>query len=92
MSENDDLRRLINEVKQGLGYVTGELTLATSGTTTTITRRGVSASSCVSMTPYDAGAHTEGIPKCVPANGAFTLTHSATATARTYRYTVNTPQ
>lgn len=87
-----DLRRLANEVKQGLTFVCGSLTLATSGTTTVITRDAVSASSCISLTPYDAGAKAEGIPQCVPANGSFTLTHSATATARNYRYVVHTPQ
>jgi hypothetical protein len=87
-----DLRRVENEVKQGLMYIAGTLTLATSGTTTTITRDGVSASSVISLTPYDAGAKAEGIPQCVPANGSFVLTHSATATARNYRYVVHTPQ
>lgn len=87
-----DLRRLANEVKQGMTFVAGTLTLATSGTTTTITRSGVSASSVISLTPFDAGARTEGIPQVVPANGSFVLTHSATATARNYRYVVHTPQ
>lgn len=93
MSEWDaDLRRVENEVKQGLMFVAGTLVLATSGTTTTITRTGVSASSHVGLTPFDAGARTEGIPQCVPSNGSFVLTHSATATPRTYRYSVHTPQ
>jgi len=92
MIDEAALRRAINEVKQGATYVAGTCTLATSGTSTVITRAGVSASSVISLTPYDAGARTEGIPQCVPANGSFTLTHSATATARNYRYVVHTPQ
>lgn len=93
MSEWEDaLRRAVNELKQGRTFVAGSLALATSGTTTTITRAGVSASSCISLTPYDAGARTEGIPQVVPANGSFVLTHTSTATARNYRYVVHTPQ
>lgn len=89
---DEDLRRLANEVKQGATFVAGTCTLSTSGTTTTITRTGVSASSAVSLTPYDAGARTEGIPQCVPAKNSFVLTHTSTATARNYRYVVHTPQ
>lgn len=87
-----DLRRVENELKRGMTFVAGTLTLATAGTTTTITRDGVSASSVISVTPYDAGAKAEGIPQIVPANGSFVLTHSATATARNYRYVVHTSQ
>ena len=87
-----DLRRLENEVKQGLVFTAGQLALVTSGTTTSVTRDGVSSSSIVSLTPFDAGAKTEGIPQVVPANGAFTLTHTSTSTPRTYRYVVHTPQ
>jgi hypothetical protein len=87
-----DLRRMENELKQGLTFVAGDFTLSTSGTTTTITRLGVSASSVVSPTPYNAGARTEGIPQIVPANGLFVITHTSTSTPRTYRYVVHTPQ
>jgi hypothetical protein len=88
----DEIRREIISLLRGTTYVAGTCTLATSGTTTVITREGVSASSVVSLTPYDAGAAAEGTPRCVPANGSFTLTHTSTATARNYRYVVHTPQ
>jgi len=87
-----DLRRVENELKQGLVYVAGEFVLSTSGTTTTITRVGVSASSVVNPVPFDTGAKNEGIPKIVPANGSFVITHTSTSTPRTYRYVVHTPQ
>jgi hypothetical protein len=87
-----DLRRLENEVKQGLVYTAGQLALVTSGTTTSVTRDGVSSSSIVSLTPYDTGAKNEGIPQVVPTNGAFTITHTSTSTPRTYRFVVHTPQ
>lgn len=88
----ESLRRLENELKQGATFVAGTCTLSTSGTTTTISRVGISTTSVVSLTPYDAGAKAEGIPQCVPAKEAFTLTHTSTATARNYRYVVHTPQ
>lgn len=87
-----DLRRLENEVKQGFCYVAGTCTLSTSSTSTVVSRRGVSATSVVSLTPFDAGARTEGVPQCVPATDSFRLTHTSTATARNYRYVVHTPQ
>lgn len=92
MSATDDLRREINEVKQGFCYVAGTCELSTSSTSTVISRRGVSTTSVISLTPYDPGARTEGIPQCVPATDTFRLTHTSTATARTYRYVVHTPQ
>jgi hypothetical protein len=91
-AENDDLRRQVNELKQGFCFVAGEFSLSSSGTTTTIVRRGVSASSIVSPTPFNAGARTEGIPQIVPASGSFVITHTSTSTPRTYRYVVHTPQ
>jgi hypothetical protein len=50
----------------GLVYTAGQLALVTSGTTTSVTRDGISSSSVVSLTPYDAGAryggHSAGRP------------------------------
>lgn len=88
----ETLRRLENELKQGATFVAGTFTLSTSGTTTTITRVGVSASSVISPTPFDAGARVEGIPQIVPAKESFTITHTSTSTPRNYRYVVHTPQ
>lgn len=87
-----DVRRELDYLRQGFTPLCGECTLATSGTTTTVTKRGVSSNSCVSLTPYNAGAKTEGIVFIVPATGSFTITHTASASpARTYRYVVHTP-
>jgi hypothetical protein len=87
-----DLRRMANELKQGMTFVAGQLSLNSSSTTTSVTRDGVSTTSVISLTPYDAGARTEGTPQVVPSSGAFVLTHTSTTTARTYRYVVHTPQ
>lgn len=88
----EDLRRAINEVKRGMTFVAGTLSLTASVTSTAITRDGVSSSSVVSLTPYNTGAKNEGIPQVVPATGSFVITHTNTTTARTYRYVVHTPQ
>ena len=87
-----DVRRLGNEVKLGLTFVAGQLSLTSNSSTTSITRDGVSSTSVISLTPYNAGARTEGIPQVVPANGSFVLTHTSAATARTYTFVVHTPQ
>ncbi len=92
MIDDAEFRRQILEVKQGLTFVAGTLSLTSNSSTTTITRLGVSASSAVSLTPYNAGARTEGIPQCVPAAGSFVLTHASVSSTRTYRYVVHTPQ
>jgi len=91
--DDAEFRRAILELKQNLCFPAGELSLSSTSSTTTITRiAGVSASSIVSLTPYNAGAKTEGIPQVVPASGQFVITHTSTTTARTYRYVIHTPQ
>lgn len=87
----DEIRRQFDQLKQGFTFVAGEFTLATSGTTTTITRQGVSSSSHISMSPLNAGAKAEGTLQYSRTKGAFTLTHTASATPRTYSYSVHTP-
>lgn len=88
---DSDVRREIDQLKQGFVFVAGTLSLASSpATTTTITRVGVSSGSIVSLTPYNSAAATAGIPQCVPANGSFVLSHSSSASTRTYRYVVHT--
>lgn len=87
-----DIRRELDYLRQGFTPLCGEFTLATSGTTTTVTKRGVSSNSAVTIQPYDAGAKAEGTVYIVPATGSFTVTHTASASpARTYRYVVHTP-
>lgn len=89
---DDETRRELVNLLRGNTYMAGEVTLTNSSTTTSVTRRGVSASSAISLTPYTSAARTEGIPQCVPAADSFVLTHSNALTTRTYRYVVHTPQ
>lgn len=89
---DDEFRRMYNYLLQGAIGVAGDLNLAASpATSTTIERLGVSSSSVVSLTPFNAAARTEGIPQVVPANGSFVLTHASSASTRAYRYVVHTP-
>lgn len=87
-----DLRRAVNELKQGATFMAGSVTLSSVSSITTLTRTYISALSHISFTPYNAGAKTEGIPMCVPAPGSAVLTHNVTSVARIYTYTVHTPQ
>lgn len=87
-----DVRRELDYLRQGFTPLCGEFTLATSGTTTTISKRGVSSNSAVTVQPLNAGAKAEGVVMIVPDTNAFTITHTASASpARTYRYVVHTP-
>lgn len=87
-----DVRRQLDYLIQGFTPMCGEFTLATSGTTTTVSKRGVSASSCVTPVPFNDGARTEGNLKIVPTKDSFEVTHTVSASpARTYRYVVHTP-
>lgn len=89
MSE-DQLRRDIQDLKDGRIATVGEVALTSSATTTTVTRRVVSATSIVFLTPYDTGAASAGIPKVVPAKGSFVIHHANSTTTRTYRYAIFT--
>jgi hypothetical protein len=86
-----EIRREIQDLKDGRLSVTGTFTLAVDpATSTLVTRRVVSSSSVVLPVPYDAAAAAEGIPRIVPAKGQFVVHHGASTSTRTYRYTVFT--
>lgn len=89
---DDEVRRFIDDLLKGRTAVAGTVTLETSGTTTTVTRQGVSSNSIVSLTPQSSAAASSGIPEVTPAKGLFTLTHSIDASSRIYGYVIHTPQ
>ena len=88
----DEIRREIINLMQGTTFAAGSVTLSSVSSVTTLTRTIISATSCISFTPYTAGAKTEGIPMCVPTNGSAVLTHNVTSVSRIYTYVVHTPQ
>jgi len=91
MAIDPEIRRELQELKDGRLDVAGTVSLRTSpNTTTTVTRAVCSSSSVVLLMPLDAGARTEGLPQVTPAKGAFTLTHASSAGTRTYRYVIFT--
>ena len=88
----DEIRREIVNLLQGNTYMAGSVTLSSVSSITTLTRTYISDTSCISFTPYTAGAKTEGIPMCVPTKDAATLTHTINSTSRIYTYVIHTPQ
>ena len=89
---SEELRREIINLMQGSTFLAGSVTLHSVSSVTTLTRTYISATSCISFTPYNAGAKTEGIPMCVPASGSAVLTHTVNSTSRIYTYVIHTPQ
>jgi hypothetical protein len=89
---SDEIRREIINLLQGNTYAAGSVTLDSVSSVTTLTRPVISGTSCISFTPYNAGAKTEGIPMCVPTRGSAVLTHNVTSVSRVYTYVVHTPQ
>lgn len=91
MIKDPEIARAIQDLAAGRVGTVGEVTLETSGTTTTVTTRPCSSTSFVGLSPLNAGAAAEGIPQVVPGNGQFVITHTASASpARTYRYCIFT--
>jgi hypothetical protein len=87
-----DLRRVVlavNELGRGRSNATGEFTLATSATSTTVTAPNCAAGSVVLIAPKTANAAAALSTTFVSAvnNGSFTVTHASNAqTDRTFGY------
>jgi hypothetical protein len=87
-----DLRRVVlavNELGRGRSNATGEFTLATSTTSTTVTAPNCSAGSVVLIVPKTANAAAALSTTFISAvnNGSFTVTHAASdQTDRTFGY------
>ena len=89
--DGDEVERRIRRLRGGKIEPVGTVSLATGTTSTAVTHPACSSTSHVSLTPTNAAARTEGIPQVTAGNGAFTLTHSSSASARTYSYAIFTP-
>lgn len=87
-----ELRDAVNELVRGRSNATGSVTLATSGTTTTVTKDTISPKSEVLLFPKNSEAATElGAGTCyvsAVAVGSFTVTHASSAGTRTFGYAV----
>lgn len=100
MPEADRLRAQILDLEQRcrafergqVPGICGEVALAVSpATTTTVPAEYLcSSTSVVVLMPLDAGAAALGIPRVVPAKGAFVIHHAASASPRTYRFLIFT--
>lgn len=87
---DDEVRREIQDLKDGRIAVVGSVALNSNVASTAVTRLVTSSRSCVLLSPYDTGAKNEGIPRVVPYKGGFTIHHTNTTATRTYYYTIFT--
>lgn len=94
MKSAEQLERDIYDLFGGSLDGIGEVTLAASTTTTTVTHRGVSTNSIVHLMALTANAASEGVSKLIaPTKGQFVITHANNAqTDRTFRYHFHTPR
>ncbi len=86
------INRAIQQLAQGRSNAFGIVTLASSGTTTTVTDQNCAAGSTVLMTPMNGPAATEfgaGLWFISAiANGSFTIVHNAGIAGRLFRYAI----
>jgi hypothetical protein len=86
-----DVDRKNKRLREGRIDTIGNVALRTAPNTTTIvTHPACSSTSVVLLMPKDANAAAE-TWFITPGNGAFTITHSASAGARTFRFVIFTP-
>lgn len=83
--------RRLKQAREGRIDTVGNVSLDVApATTTTVTHPAVSSTSFVGLEPTNALA-TVAKPLVTPGNGLFTITHTTSASARTYRFVIFTP-
>lgn len=83
----DDARRAIDHIYQGRVRSCAEFTLATTGTSTTVTKTGISTQSVILTQAFSSSAANADITRIVPGKDTFTVTHTATSGGtKTHRY------
>ena len=93
MIDEAELRRQVNDIKQGATFAASSFTLNVSSTSTTVTKVGVSATSVVHPMAVSSVGRQDDIVRIVRASGQFVVTHNSSSTAgRTFLYSFNTPQ
>ena len=93
MIDEAELRRQINDVKQGATFAASSFTLNVSSTSTTVTKTGISRTSAIHPMALSSNSAQSDIVRIVPATGSFVVTHNSSSTAgRTFLYSFNTPQ
>lgn len=81
---------VINQLAQGRSNGTGTVTLATSGTTTTVTAPTCEANSTVILSPTNSGAAATLTTTYISttSNGSFVITHTSSGTSRIFRWAI----
>ncbi len=80
--------RAVRELAAGRSNAVDDFTLATAGTTTTVTAPNCGASSYIGLMPRNALAAAAGAYVSSQAVGTFTVTHSVDAGSRPFRYAI----
>lgn len=93
-SDPDSHRRQIaeitNQLVDGKSNATGSVTLNTGTTTTAVTNERCSTESVVLLMPTNNNAGSAST-YVTTSNGSFTINHSNSGNARTFRYVIFTP-
>ena len=87
-----DVRRELDEIKQGATYTGGTVTLNVSSTSTVVSRRGVSSGSVIHFMATGATASMADIVRIVASKDSFAITHtSSTSSTRAFTFDFTTP-
>jgi len=85
----DRIIKAVRELASGRSNATGSFTLAVSpATTTTVTAPNCGAKSWIGLMPMDANAQAAGAYVSTVSAGSFVVTHSASASTRSFRYAI----
>lgn len=84
----DRIIRAIHDLACGRSNAAGSFSLATAGTTTTVTAPNCGENSFVGLSPMSSEAQLAGAYVSSVARGSFVVTHSASAYSRPFRYAI----
>ena len=84
----DNLIKPIRELATGRSNAIGNFSLATAGTTTTVTAANAGLASFIGLMPLNAAAQASGAFVSSQAVGSFIVTHSVSASSRLFRYAI----
>ena len=80
--------RAVHDLACGRSNAVGSISLATSGTTTTVTAPNAGAASFIGLMPTNALAQSATAYVSSQAPGSFVVTQSVNAGSRTFRYAI----
>lgn len=87
-TDNRQITTVLNEVVRILDSATGNVNLANTATSTTISNPKVTSGSRIFLQPRTAAAVTSGAFVSTISNGSFVITHASATTVRTFDYLI----